>query len=104
MLGRDVLPSNGDEVSLAAVGIDCDATRLEVLIRHRTREALIAAIDFYKVVSSPELESGSPGRAQGAADRAIAINDLREDARRLEIRAGYRRMTGRCTPTLPAPL
>jgi class 3 adenylate cyclase/DNA-binding SARP family transcriptional activator len=121
MLGHDVLLSTGDEVFLAPGSIDCDATRLEVLIGQGTREALVAAIELYKgrlladvtlteeawidwldgerqrlevmaldamvKLGDMELQAGSPDRALGAADRAIAINSLREDAHRLVIRA-----------------
>jgi DNA-binding SARP family transcriptional activator len=121
MLGHDVLLSTGDEVSLAPSSIDCDTTRLEVLIGQGTREALVAAIELYKgrlladvtlieeawidwldgerqrpevvaldamvKLGDMELKAGSPKRALGAAKRAIAINNLREDAHRLEIRS-----------------
>jgi TolB-like protein/DNA-binding SARP family transcriptional activator len=45
------------------------------------------ALDAMVRLGDMELEAGSPDRALGAAARAIAINNLREDAHRLEIRA-----------------
>ena len=108
-------------MSLAPGSIDCDAARLEALIREGSRDSLAAAADLYKgplladltvteaawaewvageqrrleglaldaMIKLGELErkSGMHDLALAAASRAIAINNLREDAHRVAIRA-----------------
>ena len=121
VLGQDVLHSDEEEVSLAPGSIDCDAARLEALIREGSRNSLAAAANLYKgppladltvteaawaewaageqrrleglaldaMTKLGELEgkSGMHDLALAAASRAIAINNLREDAHRVAIRA-----------------
>ena len=48
ILGQDVLVGDGEEVSLIPGTIDCDAVRLEALIREGSRAALTVAADLYK--------------------------------------------------------
>ena len=120
-LGQDALLSDGEKVSLAPGAVDCDATRLEALIREGSRDSLSAAADLYKgqlladltvteaawaewvaeeqrrleglaldaMIRLGELEgkSGMHDLALAAASRAISINNLREDAHRVAIRA-----------------
>ena len=45
-LGEDALVSDGEEISLAPGVVDCDVTRLEALIRERSRASLAAAVDL----------------------------------------------------------
>ena len=121
VLGQDVLHSDEEEVSLAPGSIDCDAARLEALIREGSRDLLAAAADLYKgplladvtvteaawaewvageqrrleglaldaMIKLGELErkSAMHDLALAAASRAISINNLREDAHRVAIRA-----------------
>ena len=121
VLGQDVLHSDEEEVSLAPGSIDCDAARLEALIREGSRDSLAAAADLYKgplladvtvteaawaewvageqrrleglaldaMIKLGELErkSAMHDLALAAASRAISINNLREDAHRVAIRA-----------------
>src|SRR5262249_17927982 len=47
-LGEEALISKGDEISLAPGMIDCDATRLEQLVRNENRASLAEAVDLYK--------------------------------------------------------
>ncbi len=47
-LGQGVLVGDGDEVSLTPGTIDCDAVRLEALIREGSRASLKVAADLYK--------------------------------------------------------
>ena len=120
-LGQDALLSDGEKVSLAPGAVDCDATRLEALIREGSRDLLSAAANLYKgqlladltvteaawaewvaeeqrrleglaldaMIRLGELEgkSGMHDLALAAASRAISINNLREDAHRVAIRA-----------------
>ena len=120
-LGQDALLSDGEKVSLAPGAVDCDATRLEALIREGSRDSLSAAANLYKgqlladltvteaawaewvadeqrrleglaldaMIRLGELEgkSGMHDLALAAASRAISINNLREDAHRVAIRA-----------------
>src|SRR5262245_20932426 len=120
-LGEDALIGEGDEVRLAPGVIDCDAVRLEALIRDGSRESLAEAGELYKerlladvaitekawvdwVVGERqrlegmaldalvrfaeiELALGHADRAIETARRALTINDLREDAHRLIVRA-----------------
>ncbi|MFZ0851016.1 MAG: BTAD domain-containing putative transcriptional regulator [Hyphomicrobiaceae bacterium] len=108
-------------MSLAPGAVDCDATRLEALIREGSRDSLSAAANLYKgqlladltvteaawaewvaeeqrrleglaldaMIRLGELEgkSGMHDLALAAASRAISINNLREDAHRVAIRA-----------------
>lgn len=46
-LGENVLLGDGEQVSLAPGTLDCDATKLEALIRERSRATLAAAVDLY---------------------------------------------------------
>ena len=121
VLGQDVLHSDEEEVSLAPGSIDCDAARLQALIREGSRDSLTAAANLYKgplladltvteaawvewvvgeqrrleglaldaLIKLGELEhkSGMHDLALAAASRAISINNLREDAHRVAIRA-----------------
>jgi class 3 adenylate cyclase/DNA-binding SARP family transcriptional activator len=48
MLGDDALVSDGEEISLAPGVIDCDAVRLQALIREGSRASLAEAVDLYK--------------------------------------------------------
>jgi hypothetical protein len=47
-LGQDALISDGDEISLAPGVIDCDAARLEGLVREGSRASLAEAVGLYK--------------------------------------------------------
>ncbi len=47
-LGQDVVVGDGEEVSLKVGAIDCDAVRLEALIRNGSRDSLTTAADLYK--------------------------------------------------------
>jgi TolB-like protein/DNA-binding SARP family transcriptional activator len=46
-LGEDVLLGDGEQVCLAPGALDCDATKLEALIRDGGRDTLAAAVDLY---------------------------------------------------------
>jgi adenylate cyclase len=48
VLGQDGLVGDGEEIALAPGLIDCDATRLEALIREGSQASLAAAADLYK--------------------------------------------------------
>jgi DNA-binding SARP family transcriptional activator/CheY-like chemotaxis protein len=120
-LGQDALISDGNEISLAPSVIDCDAARLEGLVREGSRASLAEAVGLYKQrlladVAIPEeawadwvagerqrleglaldalvrfgeieLAQGHADKALETADRALAINNLREDAHRLRVQA-----------------
>ncbi len=121
ILGQDALIADGEEISLAPGVVDCDAARLEALIREGSRSSLATAVDLYKdhlladvaireeawsdwvagerqrleglaldaMVRFGEIElaAGRADRALETARRALAINDLREDAHRLIVQA-----------------
>src|SRR5262252_1195287 len=121
VLGRDVLLSDAEEVSLARGAIACDATQLEMLVGQGTRTSLTEAVELYKSrllvdiripeeawsewldservrlegialdamvrLGDFELQAGLSKQALVVANKAIAINNLREDAHRLAIRA-----------------
>ncbi len=120
-LGQDVLIGDGDDISLAPGMVDCDAVRLEALIRDGSRASLAAAVDLYRErlladITIPEeawtdwvsgerrrleglaldalvrfgeieLSLGHAETALATAQRALGINELREDAHRLIVRA-----------------
>jgi DNA-binding SARP family transcriptional activator len=48
VLGQDVLLSDGEEVSLAPASVECDATRIDLLIREDSHASLAAAVELYK--------------------------------------------------------
>ena len=48
VLGQDALVGDGEEISLASGVIDCDAVRLEPLIREGNQASLAQAVDLYK--------------------------------------------------------
>ena len=48
MLGPDTLIADGEEISLAPGAMDCDAARLETLVREGSLGSLAAAVDLYK--------------------------------------------------------
>ena len=48
VLGEDVLIGDGEEISLAPGVIDCDATRMEVLIGEDRQASLAAAVGLYR--------------------------------------------------------
>jgi class 3 adenylate cyclase/DNA-binding SARP family transcriptional activator len=119
VLGQDALIGDGEEISFASGVVDCDAVRLEALIREGSRTSLRQAIDLYKgrlltdvAISEEtwadwvagkqqrledlaldafvkfgeiELDAGHANSALETAHRALAINNLREDAHRLII-------------------
>src|SRR5262245_7195422 len=121
LLGPDVVIGDGEEVALAPGAIDCDARRLEALIREGGRDSLKAAVDLYNGqlladvnireearttwfegerqrfeglalnamlrLGDLELKAGRFDRALAAANKALSINEFREDAHRLLIRA-----------------
>jgi TolB-like protein/Tfp pilus assembly protein PilF len=128
VLGEDVLIGDGEEIALAPGVIDCDATRMEVLIGEGSQASFAAAVGLYRdrlladigipeeawtewldvrrqrleglaldamvKLGEQELEAGNNEPALSAANRAIAISGLREDAHRLIMRvlaAGGRR-------------
>jgi TolB-like protein/DNA-binding SARP family transcriptional activator/Flp pilus assembly protein TadD len=120
-LGPDALIGDGGEISLALGVIDCDAARLEALIREGSRAALAEVADLYKErlladvavaeeawadwvagerqrleglaldamvrLGGIELATGHADKALETAHRALAINNLREDAHRLIVQA-----------------
>src|SRR5262245_22329540 len=120
-LGQDALIGTSGEISLAPGVIDCDASRLQALIREGSQAALGEAADLYKeclladvaigeeawadwVASERqrleglalyalvkfgafELAAGHAEKALETAQRALAINNLREDAHRLVLQA-----------------
>jgi TolB-like protein len=120
-LGRDALIGDDDEIRLAPSVIDCDAVRLQALIREGSRASLAEAVDLYKErlladvaitegawadwvagerqrleglaldalvrFGEIELAAGHADKALETAHRALAINNLREDAHRLIIQA-----------------
>jgi DNA-binding SARP family transcriptional activator len=47
-LGEEALISNGDEISFAPGMIDCDAARLEGLVRKGSPTSLAEAVDLYQ--------------------------------------------------------
>ena len=47
-LGEDALISNGEEIALAPGMVDCDAVRLQALIREGSRASLAEAVGLYK--------------------------------------------------------
>jgi DNA-binding SARP family transcriptional activator len=47
-LGQNLLIGDGEEISLAPGVVDCDATRLQTLIREGSRGSLAEAVDLYK--------------------------------------------------------
>src|SRR6478752_1441089 len=47
-LGQDALISDGNEISLAPSVIDCDAARLDGLVREGSRASLAEAVGLYK--------------------------------------------------------
>ncbi len=121
VLGQDALIGDGEEISLAPGVVDCDAARLEALIREGSRASLAEAVDLYKarlladvaiteeawtdwvagerqrleglaldaMVRSGgiELALSHADKALEMAHRALTINNLREDAHRLILRA-----------------
>src|SRR6266853_113348 len=48
VLGQNALISDGDDVWFAPGVIECDATRLQALIRQGSRTSLAEAVDLYK--------------------------------------------------------
>ena len=48
VLGEDVLIGDGEEIHLAPGVIDCDATRMEVLIGGGSQASLAAAVGLYR--------------------------------------------------------
>jgi len=120
-LGEEALISNGDEISLAPGMIDCDAARLEGLVRKGSPTSLAEAVDLYQQrlladvtiaeeawtdwvaderqrleglaldalvrFAEIELSLGHADKALATAHRALAINNLREDAHRVMIQA-----------------
>jgi TolB-like protein len=48
MLGPDTLIADGEEISLAPGAMDCDAARLETLVREGSLGSLAVAVDLYK--------------------------------------------------------
>jgi DNA-binding SARP family transcriptional activator/TolB-like protein len=121
LLGKDVIVSSGDTVSLRPELITCDVPLFEMLLRRGGRDALGEALDLYKdrfladlklveegwnewlsreqqrledmalnafmSFGEEELARGDTDRAIVAAKRAVAIDQLREDAHRLFMRA-----------------
>ena len=121
ILGPDTLIADGEEISLAPGAIDCDAVRLETLVREGSPGSLAPAVDLYKGhllagvtvaeeawadwldgerrrlealsldamvrLADLELQSRAPDRALAAANKAISVSNLREDAHRVAIRA-----------------
>ncbi len=120
-LGQDALIGDGGEISLALGVIDCDAARLEALIREGSRASLAEVAELYKErlladvaiaeeawtdwvggerqrleglaldalvrLGGIELGAGHADKALETAHRALAINNLREDAHRLIVQA-----------------
>ena len=120
-LGQDALIGEGEAVSLTPGVIDCDAARLDALIREGSRASLAAAADLYQGrliddvavseegwsewligererllelalgamvrLGEQELAAGRAAHALRAGHRAIALNNMREDAHRLVVQA-----------------
>ena len=120
-LGEEALISNGDEISFAPGMIDCDAARLEGLVRKGSPTSLAEAVDLYQQrlladvtiaeeawtdwvaderqrleglaldalvrFAEIELSLGHVDKALATAHRALAINNLRENAHRAMIQA-----------------
>jgi adenylate cyclase len=121
ILGKEVIVSRGDTVSLDSESISCDVPRFEMLVRQGDPGALSEALDLYKdrflsdfklaeegwaewltreqqrledmalraamTLGEDALAHGHWDRAILLAKRAIAIDELREDAHRLLMRA-----------------
>jgi len=137
-LGEEALISNGDEISLAPGMIDCDAARLEGLVRKGSPTSLAEAVDLYQQrlladvtiaeeawtdwvagerqrleglaldalvrFAEIELPLGHADKALATAHRALAINNLREDAHRVMIQAlAAAGRPGRGAQALPGP-
>jgi adenylate cyclase len=121
LLGKGVIVSKEDSISLKPQSISCDVPRFQALVREGGRDPLNEAIDLYKDRLLPdlmldedgwshwlssdqrrldemaldamvrlgeaELARGDQARAMALAKRAMAIDELREDALRLFMRA-----------------
>src|SRR5215831_416161 len=121
LLGKEVIVSKEDSISLEPLSISCDVPRFEMLVRQGSRGALNEALDLYKDrllaglllaedgwshwlsseqrrfedmaldasvrLGEAELARGDQSRAMALATRGIAMDELREDAVRLFMRA-----------------
>ena len=80
VLGQDVLHSDEEEVSLAPGAIDCDAARLEALIREGSRDSLAAAANLYKGPPLADLTVTEAAWAEWAAGEQRRLEGLALDA------------------------
>jgi TolB-like protein/DNA-binding SARP family transcriptional activator len=79
-LGKDVLLGDGEEVSLAPGSIDCDAVRLETLVREGSRASLAAAVDLYKGPLLEDVSVDDDGWAEWLEGERRRLEHLALDA------------------------
>jgi DNA-binding SARP family transcriptional activator len=76
LLGKDVIVSSGDTVSLEPQSISCDVPRFEMLVRQGGRDALSEAVELYKDRFLSDLKLAEEGWAEWLSREQQRLEDM----------------------------